>query len=99
MSSFQISEQAIDGDALKHSMRHDQAGAFVCFEGWGRNHHAGQAGHGHFMNALRKILRLTDGGVAIDLRCPDNCAGPNKGEYEPDGGGQALHHGANHIQR
>lgn len=43
MSSFQISEQAIDGDALKQSMRHDQAGAFICFEGWVRNHHAGQA--------------------------------------------------------
>ena len=43
MSRFQISEQAIDGDALKQSMRHVQAGAFICFEGWVRNHHAGQA--------------------------------------------------------
>ena len=42
MNKFSISEQAIDLDALKQSMLHDQAGAFICFEGWVRNHHDGR---------------------------------------------------------
>jgi molybdopterin synthase catalytic subunit len=42
MKKFQISEQRIDCDALKQSMQHDQAGAFICFEGWVRNHHDGR---------------------------------------------------------
>ncbi len=42
MKKFSISEQLIDFDALKKSMRHDQAGAFICFEGWVRNHHDGR---------------------------------------------------------
>ena len=42
MKKFSISEQAIDLDALKQSMLHDQAGAFICFEGWVRNHHDGR---------------------------------------------------------
>ncbi|MEO8001126.1 MAG: molybdenum cofactor biosynthesis protein MoaE [Arenimonas sp.] len=42
MKKFRIAEQAIDLEALKESMRHDQAGAFICFEGWVRNHHDGR---------------------------------------------------------
>jgi molybdopterin synthase catalytic subunit len=36
---FLLSDQIIDDDALKASMQHAQAGAFICFEGWVRNHH------------------------------------------------------------
>jgi molybdopterin synthase catalytic subunit len=36
---FSLSDQVIDGDALKASLQHGQAGAFICFEGWVRNHH------------------------------------------------------------
>jgi molybdopterin synthase catalytic subunit len=39
MKRFQISEHMIDVDALKKAMQHDSAGAFICFEGWVRNHH------------------------------------------------------------
>jgi molybdopterin synthase catalytic subunit len=42
MKKFQISEQPIDLDAFKKSMQNDQAGAFICFEGWVRNHHDGR---------------------------------------------------------
>lgn len=46
MKKFQISEQAIDIDILKHAMQHDQAGAFISFEGWVRNHHQGRSVEG-----------------------------------------------------
>ena len=42
MKKFQISGQAIDVNSLKAGMQHDQAGAFICFEGWVRNHHDGR---------------------------------------------------------
>jgi len=42
MKKFQISAETIDGDSLKAGMAHDQAGAFICFEGWVRNHHDGR---------------------------------------------------------
>ena len=43
MKKFAISESTIDVQALKAELKHDQAGAFICFEGWVRNHHAGLA--------------------------------------------------------
>jgi len=43
MKKFGISALTIDVDALKAELKHDQAGAFICFEGWVRNHHAGRA--------------------------------------------------------
>jgi molybdopterin synthase catalytic subunit len=43
MRKFSIAENAIDAEALKKILMHDQAGAFICFEGWVRNHHKGQA--------------------------------------------------------
>ncbi|MEO6171823.1 MAG: molybdenum cofactor biosynthesis protein MoaE [Arenimonas sp.] len=43
MKKFRISESTIDIDALKAQMSHDQAGAFICFEGWVRNHHDGRS--------------------------------------------------------
>jgi len=43
MSAFKISDEPIDGDALKVLMQHDKAGAFICFEGWVRNHHEGRS--------------------------------------------------------
>ncbi len=43
MKKFSISDSAIDGNALRKNLMHDQAGAFICFEGWVRNHHQGQA--------------------------------------------------------
>jgi molybdopterin synthase catalytic subunit len=39
MSRFSVTDQPIDADALKRAMQHDRAGAFICFEGWVRNHH------------------------------------------------------------
>ena len=42
MKKFAISESTIDVQALKAELKHDQAGAFICFEGWVRNHHAGR---------------------------------------------------------
>jgi molybdopterin synthase catalytic subunit len=36
---FSLSDQMLNGDVLKASMLHAQAGAFICFEGWVRNHH------------------------------------------------------------
>lgn len=46
MKRFQISGQAIDIDALKQAMQQDQAGAFISFEGWVRNHHQGRSVEG-----------------------------------------------------
>lgn len=43
MRKFTISQFSIDVQALKAELKHDQAGAFICFEGWVRNHHAGRA--------------------------------------------------------
>jgi molybdopterin synthase catalytic subunit len=39
--SFEISDRAIDADALKRRLSADAAGACVCFEGWVRNHNDG----------------------------------------------------------
>lgn len=39
--SFEISERAIDVDALKGHLSADAAGACVCFEGWVRDHNDG----------------------------------------------------------
>ena len=49
------------------------------------DHHAGQASHGHFVNALRKFLGLFDRRVAVDLRGPDNGTGPDQRQGKPDG--------------
>ena len=54
------------------------------------DHHAGQAGHGHFMDALREILSLPDGRVAINLRSPDDDDRPDDGQCQPDGSRQAY---------
>lgn len=43
MKKFTISALTIDVQTLKAELKHDQAGAFICFEGWVRNHHAGRA--------------------------------------------------------
>ncbi len=43
MKKFTISALTIDVQALKAELKHEQAGAFICFEGWVRNHHAGRA--------------------------------------------------------
>jgi molybdopterin synthase catalytic subunit len=60
MKKFQISEQAIDFNALKQSMLHDQAGAFICFEGWVRNHHQGRSVEGLAYQAY-SVLAETEG--------------------------------------
>ena len=41
--SFRMVETVIDPDALKHALVDIAAGAAVCFEGWVRNHHGGEA--------------------------------------------------------
>ncbi len=53
------------------------------------DHHAGEAGHGHFVNALREILGLVDRGIAIDVGHPDDGSGPDQCEDNPDGSSQA----------
>ncbi len=60
MNKFQISEQAIDSEALKQSMQHVQAGAFICFEGWVRNHHCDRAVQALAYQAY-KILAESEG--------------------------------------
>ena len=62
---------------------------FALTDGAG-DHHAGQAGHGHFVNALGEILSLADGCIAVDLGGPDNCASPNDGQCDPDCSSQAY---------
>lgn len=42
MPTFRLSDDAIDADALRRSMIAARCGAFVCFEGWVRDHHAGK---------------------------------------------------------
>ncbi len=39
---FRISDQPIDAESMKRGVRRDEAGGFVCFEGWVRNHHQGR---------------------------------------------------------
>lgn len=45
-SLFELSDQAIDSASLRSRLLANDAGAFVCFEGWVRNHHQGQAVRG-----------------------------------------------------
>lgn len=41
--SFAISSDAIDPQALEDALKKDRAGAYVCFQGWVRNHNEGEA--------------------------------------------------------
>jgi len=41
--SFRMVDTTIDPAALKHELEDAAAGAAVCFEGWVRNHHGGEA--------------------------------------------------------
>lgn len=68
MSKFQISEQVIDGHALKQAMQHGQAGAFICFEGWVRNHHAGRIVHALAYQAY-KTLAESEGEKILSEAC------------------------------
>ena len=52
------------------------------------DHHAGQSGHGHFVDALREVLRLTNCGFPIDLGGPYDGTGPDERQNNPDGSGQ-----------
>lgn len=45
MKLFELSERALDTQALKSSLRHDSAGGFVAFEGWVRNENEGRSVH------------------------------------------------------
>ncbi|AIE74574.1 MULTISPECIES: molybdenum cofactor biosynthesis protein MoaE [unclassified Synechocystis] len=40
---FEITDQAINSQPLIATLRHDQAGALVTFEGWVRNHNDGKS--------------------------------------------------------
>lgn len=42
MASFRLSEQELDPSALRCEMIATSCGAFVSFEGWVRDHHAGK---------------------------------------------------------
>jgi hypothetical protein len=52
------------------------------------DHHAGQSGHGHFVDALGEILGLPDGGVPIDLGGPDDDYRPDNNQNYPNRGRQ-----------
>ena len=39
---FSITTEAINSDDLRKKLENSQAGAFVCFEGWVRNHNEGK---------------------------------------------------------
>jgi molybdopterin/thiamine biosynthesis adenylyltransferase/molybdopterin synthase catalytic subunit/rhodanese-related sulfurtransferase len=42
MISFRLSEQPLDGAALRAELADPSCGGFVCFEGWVRDHHGGR---------------------------------------------------------
>jgi len=54
------------------------------------DHHAGESGHGHLMDAAGKVLGLTNGRFPIDFRLPHDHAGPYSDQHEPDGGSQTY---------
>ncbi|MGH8052294.1 MAG: molybdenum cofactor biosynthesis protein MoaE [Arenimonas sp.] len=66
MKKFQIYEQTIDIDALKHSMQHDQAGAFISFEGWVRNHHKGRTVDGLAYQAYSALAETEGEKIMMD---------------------------------
>jgi molybdopterin synthase catalytic subunit len=39
---FALTDVSIDSNKLKNTIRNDESGAFVCFEGWVRNHNHGK---------------------------------------------------------
>ncbi len=43
MTRFALSDAAFDPAPLRRRLQSPQAGAFACFEGWVRDHHAGRA--------------------------------------------------------
>lgn len=52
---FEITDEAIDCDALKRSVQQDDCGGFVSFEGWVRNHHKGRDVVGLSYSAYREL--------------------------------------------
>ena len=83
-------EDALDAIATDHADVADRAELFDLVEedaalrDRAGDHHAGQAGHGGFVHALREALRLIDGRAPVDLILPKNHASPDHGEREPD---------------
>lgn len=78
MKKFGISAFTIDVQALKAALKHDQAGAFICFEGWVRNHHAGRAVQGLGYQAYaalaetegeKILLEACERFAIVDVRC------------------------------
>ncbi len=78
MKKFTISKSTIDVQVLKAELKHDQAGAFICFEGWVRNHHAGRAVQGLAYQAYAALAETEGEKIVsdayecfeiLDIRC------------------------------
>ncbi len=52
---FDITDEKIDTDSLKQSLAVPENGAFVCFEGWVRNHHEGREVRSLSYTAYREL--------------------------------------------
>lgn len=68
MKRFTISALTIDVQALKAELKHDQAGAFICFEGWVRNHHEARAVQALGYQAYRALAE-TEGEKILTEAC------------------------------
>jgi molybdopterin synthase catalytic subunit len=55
MMRFALADQPIDIASLRDRVINDASGAFVSFEGWVRNHHAGRAVLGLHYDAYRAL--------------------------------------------
>jgi len=53
------------------------------------DHHAGETGHGHFVDAAGEVHGLIGDGVPIDVRFPNDHGRPDGHQNQPDSCGQA----------
>jgi len=65
---FAITTQAIEGSALRQDLFLPEAGGFVCFEGWVRNHHQGRAVLRLQYEAYRPLAESEGGRILEEAR-------------------------------
>jgi hypothetical protein len=62
---------------------------FALADGAG-DHHSGQPGHGHLMDAARHVARLFDGVGTVDSALPGDGAAQHQDQHQGHQGRQAL---------
>lgn len=68
VAGFLICSTPIEAEGLREALLNEQAGAFVSFEGWVRNHHEGRTVRGLHYQAY-ETLAVAEGAQIVQTAC------------------------------